>query len=115
MLALMAAALGAGPLIASASPDTTYGNGGGFGVKTVTTDTSTVSVSGGSPPYTYAWSRISGATVFNPTAASAATSAFSRTSLPVGGNDTATFICTVTDALGRTAVTNSVIATVENI
>lgn len=115
MLALFAAALGVGPLNASAAPTSTYGNGGGFATVTVQTDTSTVSVSGGTPPYTYAWSRISGVTLFNPTAASSASSAFTRNSLPVGGNDTATFVCTVTDAAARTTQTNAVTATVENV
>lgn len=114
MLALFAAALGVGPLNASAAPTSTYGNGGGFATVTVQTDTSTVSVSGGTPPYTYAWSRQSGSTQINATNPSAATTAFSRASLGVGLSESANFVCTVTDAAARTAITNSVTATVEN-
>ena len=115
MLGLFAAALGVGPLNASAAPTSTYGNGGGLGVETVTTDTSTVSVDGGTPPYTYAWSRQSGSAAIGPVNANAATTAFSRGFLPVGGSETAVFICTVTDSAARIVASNAVTALVENV
>jgi len=75
---------------------------------TVYTNAVTVTPSGGQAPYSYAWSRVSGAgTVAN---AAAATTNFTDT--PGWGNTTeGYFICTVTDALGNVAVSEQVQAT----
>lgn len=57
--------------------------------------------SGGSAPYTYTWSRISG-TSGDITSPSAATTTFSAY-LSTGASEDATFRCTVTDAFGNQA------------
>lgn len=75
---------------------------------TVYTNAVTVTPSGGQTPYSYAWSRVSGAgTVAN---AAAATTNF--TDAPGWGNTTeGYFICTVSDALGNVAASEQVQAT----
>lgn len=74
---------------------------------TASTKTVTVTPSGGTAPYTYAWTRFSGeGTVNNPTKA---TTLFFAT-LSAEDEATGTFRCTVTDSLGATA-TAQVLAT----
>lgn len=115
MLALFAAALGAGQLTANAAPADVSGDGGGVAVVTVSTNSSTVSVSGGTPPYTYAWSRQSGSTQINATNPSSASTLFRRVNQPIGASESAIFICTVTDSAARTAQTNTVTASISNL
>ncbi len=101
------------------------GGGGGGGALTATARPSSFSISvegtsrpiltglctcevgGGTGPFTYAWSRTSGTSIdaLAPTAAATRFRSFG-----IGGTEEklATFICTVTDALGATAVTNGV-------
>lgn len=100
--------------MASASPSSVSGSGFGITTSTVTTNPSSVSVSGGLPPYTYSWTRVSGSANIFPTASGAASTAFQRALLPVNGAETADFRCTVTDSLSRTAQTNLVTASVSN-
>lgn len=89
---------------ASASPGTVYGSTLGTG--TATTNDTTVTPTGGTAPYTYAWAVV---TYDNPsaaptaTAATAATSGFTQTSIGIGESYSATFRCTVTDDDGNTA------------
>lgn len=115
MLALFAAALGAGQLAVNAAPAAVSGNGPGFAVATVSTNSSTVSVSGGTPPYTYAWSRQSGSTQINANSPSSASTIFSRVNQPIGASESAIFICTVTDSAARTTQTNTVTADISNV
>lgn len=79
------------PLTASAN-DTN--NSPAFGA---TTKASTCAVTGGVPPYSYAWVRLSGelATINSPSLAS--------TTFSLGGEGSATFQVTVTDGRGSTA------------
>lgn len=77
-----------------------------------TTSSVTATVTGGLAPFTYSWTRTSGDTEVSATAPSAATTAFTDTTLVAGEIDTATFTCTVTDALGRTA-SDSINVTIE--
>lgn len=67
----------------------------------VTTNSVTATATGGTAPYTYAWTRVSGTTDFDPQTPSAASTRF-RIVLDVGGEAYALFRCTVTDARGRT-------------
>lgn len=68
----------------------------------VTSDSVTVTPAGGTGPYTYAWTRLSGASSISPTAPTAATTTFSA-NVPRDTTVTATFRCTVTDSLAATA------------
>lgn len=83
------------PMSVSASPSWLYAsvfNGG-----PVTSPTTTVSVTGGTSPFTYAWAITSGSDVTILSPSSASTQFRSNTS----ASSIAT--CTVTDAIGRTA------------
>lgn len=91
---------GGSPLSASASPADVSGFSIGTGI--VDTGSTTVTPTGGTAPYTYAWTIISytaGAppTIANPTAA---TTDFTQTG--VGDTDYAVFRCTVTDDASAT-------------
>jgi hypothetical protein len=72
---------------------------------TITTNTVTATPSGGTGPYTYAWTLISHDGPVNPTATSAATAATAFTQTGVGPGEiySAVFRCTVTDSLAATA------------
>jgi hypothetical protein len=69
---------------------------------TAITGNVTATPSGGLPPFTYSWSQISGAAagIANPVSATTSFSQF----LTEFGTSPATFRCTVTDALGSTAL-----------
>jgi len=83
------------------TPELAYGYGYSKGSITISTNSVTVTVSGGVAPYTFAWTGASGAwTIINPTSD---TTAFRRSSVGAGTNDSRTFTCTVTDANGATS------------
>jgi hypothetical protein len=90
-------------LSASASPSFTFGITLGTG--TAVTDSTTVTPSGGTAPYTYAWTVLSythpttSPTINNPTSA---TTAFTQTGIVPGGGYGAVMRCTVTDAAAAT-------------
>jgi hypothetical protein len=97
-------------MTASASPtslyqSTTFASG--------TTSSTTVTPSGGTAPYTYAWALLTGdtLTVNSPTAA---TTTFTATGLTSGQSKSATYRCTVTDSAALTA-TVDVSITVERL
>ena len=92
-------AVGAETLTFSASASPISANGSGLS-GSVQTNTVTVTPVGGTGPYTYAWTFVSGdaVTVQNPTAA--ATKFSSTTSAE------SVYRCTVTDSLAATAVAN---------
>lgn len=89
-------------LSAAASPESVFGYSN---TGTATTDSTTVNVTGGTPPYTYAWTL---ELYDNPSAAptcSAPTSAsvtFTQTSIGSGESYSANWSCTVTDATSAT-------------
>lgn len=94
---------GSATLTAEAAP--TFISAISSGTGTATTDATTVTPSGGTAPYTYAWTEVSHSsvsaapTIDSPTAA---TTTFTQTSLGYGESEIATFRCTVTDSLSAT-------------
>jgi hypothetical protein len=100
--------------LAVSIPAFTYGGGSSSSSITVATDLVEVTVTGGQAPFTYSWARVgSGSpawTISNPAAASTRFS----TTVSAGTIETATFRCTVTDALGSVLASNDCEATVEN-
>jgi vibriolysin len=67
----------------------------------------TVTASGGAPPYTYAWQRVSGDSNTNAGSPSSATTSFTRP-ITVGGWWTSVWRCLVTDSTGQTAYSPNV-------
>jgi hypothetical protein len=67
-----------------------------------TTGSITVTPAGGTAPYTYAWTKVSGATI-TADSSTAATTTFTATSLTSGETRVAIFRCTVTDNVAATA------------
>lgn len=100
----------ASTLVAVASPNSVTGAISRPGVGIAVTNETTVSVTGGTAPFTYAWTSSEG--VMTATAPALPTTRFSA---PVEGGDTAsdTFAVLVTDAKGQTA-TSIVFASVNN-
>lgn len=68
----------------------------------ITTPSVTVAATGGTPGYTYAWTKLSGGTI-SITSSSSASTTFSATGLTSGESRTAIFRCTVTDSVAGTA------------
>lgn len=90
------------PLSASASPSTVYGNG--FGTGTAPSNSTTVTPSGGTAPYTYSWVLLMYSSATPPTVSgpTSAVTTFVQTALAPGDYQTATFQCTVTDSATNT-------------
>ena len=86
-------------LNAAASPSSLSTSGTGTPLTTAST---TVTPTGGTSPYTYAWTRLSGSTSITANSASAATTTFTGASLASGTTYTAVFRCTVTDNVAAT-------------
>jgi len=87
----------------AASPNPT--SGGSYGGSPATSDSVTATPTGGTGPYTYAWTRTSYTSGTAPTITSAATAAttFVQTGMTPGSDQSAVFRCTVTDSLAATA------------
>ena len=86
------------PMSAAASFDSATGSTSGD--STATTNSITVTPTGGTAPYTYAWTKTSGdGTVVSPTKATTRFSQFLYNNTAASG----VFLCTVTDSLGATA------------
>ena len=86
-------------LNAAASPSSLSTSGTGTPLTTAST---TVTPTGGTSPYTYAWTRISGSTLITANSASAATTTFTGATLASGTTYSAVFRCTVTDNVAAT-------------
>lgn len=99
---------------AVASPDMVSGSGSSGGTIAITTSASTATPTGGTAPYTYAWTQTSGAGLWTANSPTGAISDFTGYAIGPGDGDDATFICTVTDSLGSVAVTNDVACSVTN-
>ena len=97
-VATVTGAASGGALVATLNRSAVTGNRSGAG--TVTTGSVTVTASGGTGPYTYAWTNVSGDT-FTVTSPTAATTTFSIT-VAVDEVKTAQYRCTVTDSLAAT-------------
>jgi hypothetical protein len=75
----------------------------------LTTSSVTATPSGGTSPYTYAWTQLSGDAI-SCNSPSAATTTFVASALDVGEYRYATYRCTVTDATAATAAADLVVA-----
>lgn len=102
---------GVGEMIAVADPSAVYGYGSSKGSIRATTNSATVTVTGGTPPYSYSWPTSAG---WGAIATTSATTSFRSPSIAAGGESSEEFACTVTDALGNVAVSNTVTATAYN-
>lgn len=76
----------------------------------ITTDSTTVTATGGTAPYTYSWARTSGSALISANSAAAATTSFTGTTLASGTTYEAVFTCTVTDNVAATATTTVTVA-----
>ena len=97
-VATVTGAASGGALVATLNRSAVTGNRSGAG--TVTTGSVTVTASGGTGPYIYAWTNVSGDT-FTVTSPTAATTTFSIT-VAVEEVKLAQYRCTVTDSLAAT-------------
>lgn len=108
----LAAALGG---VASAAPSVTIPASVSKDGTTTPLTTSSVAavVADGTAPFTYSWVRTTGSLDITADTPTASSTAFSGANLDVAGETlTATFDCTVTDAVGRTAV-DSITVTIQ--
>lgn len=89
------------PITLGVTPSSVFGTNNSTGIVLVTSSTATATPTGGTAPYTYAWTKVSGDTM----TATSPTSASTAFRLGVGPGDvkTATYRCTVTDKNGLTA------------
>lgn len=97
-IATTAASASAGALAASVSPTYAFGLSG---AGSVVSSTVTVTASGGTAPYTYAWTKKSGLGSVVATDATSAATTFSET-LTAGQFRTTIWTCTVTDDVAAT-------------
>lgn len=90
------------PLVSATIPINTEG---ASRLATVTSSPAiSVTVVGGSGNFTYAWSRVSGATTISATSSTAATTAFQTSFGATYGTRTAVFKCRVTDTANGTFI-----------
>lgn len=96
-------------------PTEAYGAAANAAAVTVSTNSVTVTVEGGTPPYTYSWAKTGGdGGTWSASAPSAKTTTFRRTLVDAGNSYIAYFVCTVTDSKGQSGASGSVEATVYN-
>ena len=92
---------GAG-LVVEANPISVTGAAGSSGTPDVTTNTTTVTVSGGTAPYSYLWTEIPGDFSWLIGSPNSASTRFTALSVSVDDDYFTSFECTVTDARGHT-------------
>ncbi len=93
-----------GAAVITATASTSYVSGYTRYSSSATTNPVTVTGSGGTGPYTYAWSLLDYTSAIPPTATApaSATSSFFQTGMIAGDVESSTWRCTVTDANGAT-------------
>lgn len=92
----------ASALTVTASPFSATGSGASAADIDITTSLVTVSATGGTEPYTYAWADLGGDGTWSIQFPAAASTRFTAQDVPGGALYTRTFECTATDARGRT-------------
>lgn len=97
----------------TASANSYYALGAQVGTGTLTTDAVTVTPSGGTGPYTYAWAYVSGYASFTTNSPTSATTDWTGTLSTPGQERSATYRCTVTDSLAATATITVGVSIVE--
>jgi hypothetical protein len=90
-----------GAVVPVATPNTAQASG--LGPATLQTNFVLVTATGGSPPYTFAWSRVSGSAVPVPTSFTSASVAWGC-HITAGSNFVATWQCAVTDTGNTTGL-----------
>ena len=100
--------MGRAPALSAGVSQTSWSQSGTNG--TQTTPEILCTPSGGVPPYSYSWQRVSGTSEISITSQNSASTTFSSYLLD-GETDTATFVCVVTDAIGQNATSPSVLIT----
>ncbi len=95
------------PLAATASPDTVSGAISRKIAGPVATNSTTVTATGGTMSYSYAWAPQAEWTIGNP---NAATTSFTATSVAPSDSKEASFACTVSDGITSVTVTVSALA-----
>ncbi len=91
-----------------------FGGGANSALVAVNTSAVTAMPSGGTGPYTYAWALTDANEGWSALSPSSAMTQFRRTAVEAGTTETATFECTVTDALGAVAVSDPCEASATN-
>jgi hypothetical protein len=105
---------GGGGLSATASPGRAIGEVTDTNLfVTVTSNSVTVTPSGGTAPYTYAWTRLSGDSAVAANSPTTATTTFSA-NVPKWDSREATMQCTVTDSLSATTTVNVLVTLTHN-
>lgn len=94
-------AAGGMSLTVTASPASAVGSGANASPIAVTSAVVTASASGGTGPYTYAWTELTMGTAIEALSPSSAATQF-RATVAAGESEFADFRCTATDARGRT-------------
>lgn len=111
MTGVLAVLVSSGGMVVTASPDSVSG----FGTGTVSTGISSVTVVGGVAPFTYSWSYVDGDTGILPFNPSGSATAFYRNGVSDTDSFSANYICTVTDAGGVSANSNTVTANITGV
>lgn len=100
---------------ATAYPATVRGVGSGAGVENVATDSTMATVIGGTGPYAYAWSEVTGgAYAWSIDSPALASTTFTSLDMLPGDRNSGIFKCTITDANSNVAETNNVAASALN-
>lgn len=100
---------------AAAAPDAVTGYGNSGSAADILTANSFCNVEGGVAPLTYLWEEVSATGVWNITDADGSFTSFEAEAVDPLDTRTAQFKCTVTDANGETAETNTVTASAINL